>query len=55
MNTASIYACCLHDSLCHYVPDSPTDFKPDSHLNPPSVSHPVSHPDPDPHLDPHLG
>ena len=51
MNTASIYACCLHDSLCHYVPDSPTDFKPDSHLNPPSVSHS----DPDPHLDPHLG
>ena len=51
MNTASIYACCLHDSLCHQVPNSPPDFKHDSHLKSP----PVSHPDPDPHLDPHLG
>ena len=32
MNTASIYACCLHDSLCHQVPNSAPDFN-DSHLN----------------------
>ena len=51
MNTASIYACCLHDSLCHQVPDSPPDFKHDSHPDP----NPVSHPDPHPNIDPHRG
>ena len=53
MNTASIYACCLHDSLCHKVPDSPPDFKHDSHLKSHPDSPPVSHSDPDPH--PHRG